>query len=53
MRHSLCTLSAHVTSSAEHKDALWEGRIVVYGRRGAGAVQSSLRGLKRVTQSGE
>lgn len=53
MRHSPCTLSTHVMSSAEHEVALWEGRIVVYGRRGAGAVQSSLHGLNCVTQSGE
>lgn len=40
---------AHV-SNAEHKVAFWESRFVVYGRRGAGTVQSSLHGLKRVTQ---
>jgi len=51
--HSPCTLSTPVTSRAEHEVALWEGRILVYGRRGAGAVQSSLHGLKSVTQSGE
>lgn len=40
-------------SGAEHEVTLWEGKIVVCGRRGAGAVQSSLRGLKCVTLSGE
>lgn len=40
-------------SSAEHQVALWEGRIMVYGHRDAGAVQSSLRGLKCIMQNGE
>lgn len=40
-------------SSAEDEVALWEGRIVVYGHRGAGPVQSSLHELKCITQSGE
>lgn len=40
-------------SSAEHKVALWQGRVMVYGHRDAGAVQSSLHGLKCRMQSGK